>query len=61
MDDIINLIASDSAPSEISDAIKNSLYARSMDRVNDLRTKVASSMFTPDSSENEENTEYEES
>lgn len=45
MEDIINLIATDSTPSEISDSIKNALYMKATERVNELKPQVAASMF----------------
>lgn len=45
MDDIINLIATDAPASEISDAIKSSLFSKSAERVDSLRPEVASSVF----------------
>ena len=48
MEDIINLIAMDGSPSEISDAIKTSLYAKSAEKIEFLRPKVADSLFGSD-------------
>jgi hypothetical protein len=51
MEDIIDLIATDSSPSEISDKIKEVLFGKAGERVDNARPYVASSMFgneTPD-------------
>lgn len=43
----MNLIAADESPSQISDAIKDVLYAKSADKVSALRPQIASQMFDP--------------
>lgn len=53
MEDIINLIATDGSPSEISDAIKNSLYVKSAEKLEFLRPEVANSLFGSEESESE--------
>ena len=45
MENIIDLIATDSSPAEISDAIKGSLYAKAAERIDAARPIVAASMF----------------
>jgi hypothetical protein len=45
MEDIIDLIATDSAPSEISASIKNALFLKSVERIDELKPAIASSMF----------------
>lgn len=45
MEDIINLIATGDSQSEISDAIKNVLYAKSSERLQELRPEIAKSLF----------------
>lgn len=45
MDDLLDMIASDGAPSDISDQIKNLLYAKSAERIDEFRPAVASLMF----------------
>jgi hypothetical protein len=45
MEDIINLIATDGSPSEISDAIKNAIFMKSAEKIELLRPEIASSMF----------------
>lgn len=45
MEDLIDLIATDSSAAEVSDQIKNVLYAKASERVDALRPYVADSMF----------------
>jgi len=45
MDELMDLMAKDESPSQISDKIKDMLYAKSADRVNNFRPEVASSVF----------------
>jgi hypothetical protein len=45
MDDLLNMIASDEAPSQISDKIKDLLFTKSAERVDGFRPEVANSMF----------------
>ena len=56
MEELIDLIATDSSPSDISDKIKEVLFSKSLERINSARPVVASSMF----GETEENTEDQE-
>ena len=52
MDNIVDLIATDSKPSDIADAIKNALFAKAAEKVDGLRPLVASSMFDNNDDEN---------
>ena len=45
MEDVIDLIATDSSASEISDKIKDALYSKAAERVDALRPVVANSLF----------------
>ena len=45
MDKIIDLIATGAKPSEVSDAIKGVLYAKSAERIDAARPIVASGLF----------------
>ena len=45
MEDVIDLIATDSSASEISDRIKDVLYSKAAERVDALRPVVANSLF----------------
>ena len=48
MDDLMDMIAADESPSQISDKIKDLLFAKSAERINDFRPSVASSFFGDD-------------
>ena len=56
MEDVIDLIATDSSASEISDQIKDILYSKAAERVDALRPVVANSLF---GGETEDETEVE--
>jgi len=59
MDDLMDLMIADESPSDISDAIKNALYAKAAERVEFARPYVADAMFgLTDDEEGEE--EYDE-
>ena len=45
MEDLIDLIATDSTPSEISNAIKDVLYAKAADKISEIRPYVATAIF----------------
>jgi len=45
MDDLLDMIISDESPSQVSDSIKNILFAKSAERVDGYRSDVATSMF----------------
>jgi len=51
MEEIIDLIATDASPSEVSEKIKQALYAKAAERVEVARPIVASSMFGEDETE----------
>lgn len=46
MDDLMDMIASDESPSQISDKIKDILYQKSSERIDQYRPVVATSLFT---------------
>ena len=48
MENIIDLIATDASASEVSDTIKNQLFAKAGQRVEMGRPEVAASMFADD-------------
>jgi hypothetical protein len=60
MDNVIDLIATDAKPSEVSDAIKAVLYAKAAERVDAARPIVASSMFDGEEYEDEVDQESQE-
>ena len=45
MPNILDLIASDAGPSEISDAIKDALYAKSSEKLDALKQTVSAQVF----------------
>jgi len=45
MEELIDLIATDGSPSDVSDKIKELLYAKSSERVDSARPEVAALMF----------------
>ena len=45
MEELIDLIATNSSSSEISDRIKDILYAKSADRIDYYRPEAAASLF----------------
>ena len=45
MEDVIDLIATDGAPSDISDKMKEVLYAKAAERVDIARPYVSNAMF----------------
>ena len=56
----MNLIIADESPSEISDSIKNSLFAKAAERVDALKSPVANAMMGYEvESETEEDVESE--
>ena len=45
MDELMNLLIADESPSEISDSIKNQLFAKGAARVDALKPAVANAML----------------
>tara|TARA_B100000287_G_C20183195_1_gene603014 strand:+ start:228 stop:413 length:186 start_codon:yes stop_codon:yes gene_type:complete len=45
MEDIVDLIATDSSASDISDKIKDMLYAKSAERIEGMKPDIASTVF----------------
>lgn len=45
MEELIDLIVTDQSPSDVSEKIKELLYAKAANRVDSFRPEVASSMF----------------
>lgn len=54
MDDLMDMIISDESPSNISDKIKDLLYAKASERVDALRPSVADTVFGDETAETEE-------
>jgi hypothetical protein len=51
MDDLMDMIATDESPSQISDKIKDLLFAKAAEKVDNFRPGVANSMFVGDDGE----------
>jgi len=45
MDDLLDMIAADESPSQISDKIKDLLFTKSAEKIDSFRPAVASSLF----------------
>ena len=54
MDELMDMIATDESPSQISDKIKDILFAKASERVDEMRPTVASSIFNSSDVEEEE-------
>jgi hypothetical protein len=46
MDDLMDMIAADESPSQISDKIKELLFTKASEKIDGLRPVVANSMFS---------------
>ncbi len=57
MEEIVNLVGSDSSASDISDRIKDVLYAKAAERINTIRPTVGASMFDEPEESKEESEE----
>jgi fructose-bisphosphate aldolase class 1 len=53
MDDLLDMIAADESPSQISDKIKELLFTKSAEKIDDFRPAVANSMFNSKTEEEE--------
>lgn len=60
MDDLIDMIISDESPSQVSEKIKDILFAKSAERVDAARPYVASSLFGEDADESYEDDDEDE-
>ncbi len=45
MDDLMDAIVANDSPSKVSDAIKDLLYAKTADKVDNLKPEIANSLF----------------
>ena len=59
MPNILDLIASDQSSNDISDAIKDALYAKSAEKIDTLTPTVSSSIFDEPQNEIEDETTVE--
>jgi len=60
MDNIIDLIATDASPHEITDTIKSLLYAKAAERIDVARPIVAATLFSEDELEQDQEEEEQE-
>ena len=51
MDELLDLIASDKSPAQVTDTIKDALYSKASERINSQRPNIAMQMFDPTSAE----------
>ena len=54
MDELLDMIATDASPTDISDSIKDTLYAKAAERINSQRPDIAMQMFDPTIADAEE-------
>ena len=54
MDNIIDLIATDAKPNEISDQIKDLLYTKSSEKIDAIKPNVAATIFAEPEAEPEQ-------
>ena len=54
MDELLDLIASDKSPAEVSDTIKDALYSKAAERINSQKPSIAMQMFDPTIADAEE-------
>ena len=57
MDDLLDMITTDESPSQISDKIKEVLFAKSAERIEAQRPNISASMFDEPENEVEEEPE----
>lgn len=60
MEELIDMIATDSAASQVTDKIKDLLFAKAAERIEGAKPYVASAMFGGDQESEEDHTEEEE-
>ena len=51
MDELLDLIATDQSPSEVTDKIKDVLYSKASERIQSQKPYIAMQMFDPTSAE----------
>jgi hypothetical protein len=59
MEDLVNLIATNQSPSDISDKIKEILYTKSAEKINEVVPQVSASMFGQEVDEEDYDDDYE--
>lgn len=53
MDELMDMIIADESPSQISDKIKDLLFSKASEKIDDFRPTVAASMFSQQEEEEE--------
>ena len=61
MDELLDMIATDSSASDISDSIKDTLYAKAAEKINSQRPDIAAKLFDPSIADAEDDSAEEES
>ena len=61
MDELLDMIAMDKSASDISDSIKDTLYAKAAEKINSQRADIATAMFDPTITDTEDDSVEEES
>jgi hypothetical protein len=61
MDELLDMIATDASAADISDSIKDTLYAKSAEKINSRRPDIAATMFDPTIADTEDDSPEEES
>lgn len=54
MEDLLDMVVNDESPSQISDQIKNIIFAKAAERVDSFRSDVASNVFSEKEVDNED-------
>ena len=54
MEELVDLIATDASPSDVSDKIKDALMAKAAARIDAFKPEIASSVFDGEAEEGEE-------
>ena len=51
MDELLDMIATEASPTDISDSIKDTLYSKAAERIQSQKPSIAMQMFDPTSAE----------
>lgn len=57
MEELMDLLVADESPAQVSDKIKDILFAKSAEKISDLRPQVAASVFDDPQLETEDDSE----
>jgi len=61
MDELLDMIATDASAADISDSIKDTLFAKASERIESQRPNIAASIFDPTITDTEDDSPQEES